>query len=80
MKSAIVNMASRADYLECERLHKEYGTTYYYATRWFPKAIRPKVHALYGFVRVPDEWVDNPAPGSDVGAKLRSFREQLIAG
>jgi 15-cis-phytoene synthase len=73
-------MASAADYAECERLHKAYGSTYYYATRWFPREVRPKVHALYGFVRVPDEWVDNPEPGSDVRGKLQDFRRQLVDG
>jgi phytoene/squalene synthetase len=38
---------------------KSYGTSYYYATLFFPKDIKNKVLALYKFVRVPDLVVDN---------------------
>jgi hypothetical protein len=49
-----------ADYEHCRRIHRHYGTSYYLASRLLPKETRMKVDALYGFVRVPDEWVDNP--------------------
>jgi phytoene synthase len=52
--------AEAADYRECARLHRLHGTTYFFASRLFPREIRRQVDALYGFVRVPDEWVDNP--------------------
>lgn len=47
-----------SDYEQCRRIHRRYGTSYYFATRFFDKSVRKSVHALYAFVRVPDEWVD----------------------
>jgi phytoene synthase len=49
-----------AAYEHCRLINKHYGTTYYFSTCFFPKALRPPVHALYAWVRYPDEWVDNP--------------------
>ncbi len=42
----------------CRRIHKQYGTSYYFATRLFPRDIRLATHALYAFFRIPDEIVD----------------------
>lgn len=71
--------ASPADYELCRRLHRRYGTTYYFATARFPAETRRRVHALYGFVRVPDEWVDNPS-GEDPCRLLASYRAELQRG
>ncbi|MDX1933764.1 MAG: phytoene/squalene synthase family protein [Capsulimonadales bacterium] len=49
-----------AAYEHCRLVNKHYGTTYYFSTCFFPKAYRRAVHALYAWVRYPDEWVDNP--------------------
>ena len=38
---------------------QRYGTSYYYATLFFPKHIQEAVMQLYKFVRIPDEIVDN---------------------
>ena len=80
MDGADGNHASAADHDLCRRLHRQYGTTYYFATSRFRPAVRRRVHALYGFVRVPDEWVDNPGtgPGEDPAARLRDYREDLL--
>lgn len=43
----------------CKALHKKYGRTYYFSTRFFPRAIRDHIHSLYGFVRIADDFVDN---------------------
>ena len=74
--------ATASDFAECRRIHRRYGTTYYFATLRFPKSIRRQVHALYGFVRVPDEWVDNPGELAveDQRANLRNWRLQLLNG
>ncbi|MDW8289511.1 MAG: phytoene/squalene synthase family protein [Armatimonadota bacterium] len=53
--------ATAADYRYCAALQRRFGKSYYFATRFFPAALRPHVHALYAFVRVPDQWVDEPA-------------------
>ncbi len=72
--------ASPDDHGECRRLHQKHGSTYYFATQRFSPLIRRHVNALYGFVRVPDEWVDNPAQYgiSDPATKIAEYRESLI--
>lgn len=72
--------ATEADFAVCEALHRKHGTTYYFATRFFPPTERRRVHAVYGFVRVPDEFVDNPAGDHDAAEKVRNFREEFVAG
>lgn len=49
-----------AAYEHCRRINRHYGKTYYFSTCLFPAHLRPAVHALYAWVRYPDEWVDNP--------------------
>ena len=70
--------AGAKDYWECRRLHRAHGKTYYFATRLFPSQVRLRTHALYGFVRLADEIVDNPTghPCED----LEEFRSQLRFG
>lgn len=74
--------ASAADFEACRRLHRQFGSTYYFATLRFPREIRRKVHAVYGFVRMPDEWVDNGGPTSQVRKELllEEYRRQFILG
>ena len=63
------------DFDYCARLHRQYGTTYYFATLRFPEPLRRRTHAIYGFVRVPDEWVDNPGGRTkeEIAQLLRSY-------
>ncbi|MCS7301347.1 MAG: squalene/phytoene synthase family protein, partial [Fimbriimonadales bacterium] len=49
------------DYTHCEAVQRAYGVSYYFATRFFPPDVRRAVHALYAFVRYPDQWVDCPS-------------------
>jgi phytoene synthase len=58
--------ADDSDHEVCRLLHKEYGTSYYLSSRLFEPEIRKGVDAIYGFVRVPDNWVDLPGAGSSV--------------
>lgn len=77
-----MSYASRADIEKCRQVHRQYGTTYYYATLRFPARIRRRVHAIYGFVRIADEWVDNPN-GLTLAAQranLEDWRNQLVRG
>jgi phytoene synthase len=48
-------------YQEAKAITKKYGTSYYFATRFFPENMRYATYALYAFFRLPDEIVDNPA-------------------
>lgn len=52
--------ATERDYALCQQIHRKFGTTYYLSSLRFPPEHRRRVHAIYAFVRVPDEWVDNP--------------------
>ncbi len=44
----------------CRLIQKAHSRTYYFSTRFFPPGVRPRVHALYAFMRYADEIVDNP--------------------
>ena len=74
--------ATPSDHERCRQLHRQYGTTYYYATQRFSPSIRRRVHALYGFVRLPDEWVDNPngMPTAVQAERLCAYRKSLVSG
>lgn len=43
----------------CRAIQAHYGKNYFFATRFLPLEIRPAVHALYAFFRIPDEIVDD---------------------
>src|SRR5262249_23658855 len=74
--------ASEADFEACRALHRAHGATYYFATLRFPPRFRRPVHALYGFVRVPDELVDRPGNSGpeEVRDALLSYRKDLCRG
>ena len=42
-----------------QKLMQQFGTSYYYATLFFPEDIKKDVFTLYKFVRVADEIVDD---------------------
>lgn len=79
---AVAPFASPMDHAECRCLHRRFGTTYYFATRRLPARIRRRVHALYGFVRVPDEWMDNQSNASATQREqqINSYRNELLRG
>lgn len=74
--------ARKGDYAECRKLHRKFGTTYFLATQLFSAQIKRRVDALYAFVRVPDEWVDNPAGLTKEQSRklLQYYRSQLLRG
>jgi phytoene synthase len=55
-------------------IERTYGSNYYLATLFLPKAMREAVFVLYAFVRIPDEMVDNPIPGSDPAQLLQDWK------
>ncbi len=67
-----------AAYEQCRRVNAHHGKTYYFSTLFFPPALRRSVHALYGFVRAPDEMVDNPRPGADPARLLADYRAATV--
>lgn len=62
---------------ECRDLFKKHSITYYYSSLLFPRHIRHNVFILYAFVRLADEFVDNPEEGSNPEVALSTF-EQLF--
>lgn len=45
---------------ECRAITRRYGTSFYFATQFFPKVTRDGIYAVYAFARIPDEIVDDP--------------------
>lgn len=66
---------------ECEAITKKYGTSYYFATQFFPKEIRRAIYAVYAFARIPDEIVDDPnlKDHSEAIAKLTQWKSEWLA-
>lgn len=75
------SFASESDHRECSRLHRKYGTTYFFASRRLPADVRRAIDAVYGFVRVPDEWVDNPRTDEMQTPQelLAEYRKELLS-
>lgn len=65
---------------ECEAITKKYGTSYYFATQFFPKDIKRAVYAIYSFARIPDEIVDDPnlRDSAEAIAKLNDWRNEWL--
>jgi 15-cis-phytoene synthase len=74
--------ANAADIEICRQIHRQYGTTYYFAAQRLPERYRRRVHSIYAFVRVPDEWVDNPDGLSkeEQAAKIEGWRQAMYRG
>lgn len=68
--AGITEPALRAAYAECRRINAHHGRTFFLATRLLPSRARPFAHALYGFARMADDLVDDPAPGTDPAVAL----------
>jgi phytoene synthase len=65
----------------CRKVQKAHSRTYYFSTRLFPAEVRPRVHALYAFMRYADEIVDTPhdlPPGAQL-AVLEEFEAETMA-
>ncbi|MBX3299398.1 MAG: phytoene/squalene synthase family protein [Acidobacteria bacterium] len=45
---------------ECRAITRRYGTSFYFATQFFPREVREGIYAVYAFARIPDEIVDDP--------------------
>lgn len=57
-----VSKASKleAGFEKCREITRSYGTSFYFATQFFPKEVRNGIYAAYAFARIPDEIVDDP--------------------
>lgn len=65
---------------ECREITKRYGTSFYFATQFFPAETRDAIYAVYAFARIPDEIVDDPNKTSSEEAlgQLRLWRERWL--
>ena len=63
---------------ECRKITRRYGTSFYFATQFFPKDIRKGIYGIYAFARIPDEIVDGPDSADRRSAlkKLTKWREE----
>jgi phytoene synthase len=70
----------RRAYASARALHRLHGKSYFFATQLFPRELRQATYAIYAFVRVPDEIVDNspqstPQERAAIAQKLNQWRE-----
>lgn len=65
----------------CRQITHRYGTSFYFATQFFPKETREGIYAVYAFARIPDEIVDDPSATDRQQAlkRLEGWREQWLA-
>ena len=65
----------------CRKVQKAHSRTYYFSTKLFPAKVRPRVHALYAFMRYADEIVDSPhdLPLDAQLAVLEDFEAETMA-
>lgn len=66
---------------ECRRITKKYGTSFYFATQFFPQEVREGIYAIYAFARIPDEIVDDPnlTDAAEATAKLTAWADRWRA-
>lgn len=64
----------------CRAITRVYGTSYYFATQFFPKQVREGIYGIYAFARIPDEIVDDPYKGTreQTLAKLDEWRQAWL--
>lgn len=78
--AGITDPALREAYTHCRALNAAHGRTYFLATRLLAPAQRPAIHALYGFARMADDVVDDPAADASpaaVAARLEEVRARM---
>jgi phytoene synthase len=77
--AASTSAEDAAALLECERITKASGSSFYLAFLPMPKPRREGIFCVYAFCRVIDDVVDEPAPGMDSQAELHRWRERVVA-
>ena len=65
---------------KCKEITRKYGTSFYFATQFFPRETRDGIYAVYAFARIPDEIVDDPEKTSkaDTNDKLKEWRQRWL--
>lgn len=65
--------ASRA---HCRELSRDRARNFYYGMKLVPEPKRSSMDALYAWMRLADDFADQPAPDAEKSAALTTFREQ----
>ena len=65
---------------KCKEITRKYGTSFYFATQFFPRETRDGIYAVYAFARIPDEIVDDPKKTSKANTidKLKEWRQRWL--
>lgn len=65
---------------ECRAITRRYGTSFYFATQFFPKETREGIYAIYAFARIPDEIVDDPGntTRNERVSELEAWRQKWL--
>ena len=65
---------------KCKAITRKYGTSFYFATQFFPRETRDGIYAIYAFARIPDEIVDdhNKKGKAESLAELNDWRERWL--
>lgn len=76
----------KADFLaeglqKCKAITRKYGTSFYFATQFFPPETRDGIYAIYAFARIPDEIVDGHEKQGQAAtlSQLNEWREKWLA-
>lgn len=71
----------RAGREDCRKITRKYGTSFYFATQFFPSEVREGIYAIYAFARIPDEIVDDPnlTDNDEAIARLNEWAERWRA-
>ena len=66
---------------KCKEITRKYGTSFFFATQFFPKETRNGIYAIYAFARIPDEIVDdyNKKGKAESLAELNEWRARWLA-
>ncbi len=65
---------------KCKAITRKYGTSFFFATQFFPAETRNCIYAIYAFARIPDEIVDdhNKKGKAESLAELNEWREKWL--
>ena len=76
------NLAFLAEGLQkCKAITRKYGTSFFFATQFFPPETRDGIYAIYSFARIPDEIVDDHEKEGKAAtlAQLNEWRDRWLA-
>ena len=65
---------------KCKAITRKYGTSFYFATQFFPPETRDGIYAIYSFARIPDEIVDGHEKEGKAAtvAQLNEWRDKWL--